>query len=355
MDFLVKRDDLHECRVADSPAPELEPGQALLAVSHFGLTSNNITYAVLGEAMNYWSFFPADEGWGRMPVWGFADVEASTHDGVEVGTRVYGYFPPSTHLVVAPGRVTASGFTDVSAHRTALPSVYNRYDRVDTDPSYRPEREAQQMLLRPLFYTSFLLDDFLAENEFFGAGTVVLSSASSKTAHGTAFLLSRRGGTEVIGLTSSRSSEFVNGLGVYDRVVAYDDIESLQPGTAVYVDMAGNADTRRAVHEHFGEGLKHSAMVGVTHHDRLGASADPPPGPQPTIFFAPAWVTKRTEDWGREGLQNRLAEAWEPYVEWTDTWLDVVHERGPEALQRTYLDLLDGRIDPSAGLVLSPS
>ena len=29
-DFLVKRDDIRECRIADSEPPELEPGQALL-------------------------------------------------------------------------------------------------------------------------------------------------------------------------------------------------------------------------------------------------------------------------------------------------------------------------------------
>ena len=353
MDFLIKRDDLHDCRVADAVVPEIETGQALLAVSSFGLTTNNITYAVMGEAMSYWGFFPAEEGWGRMPVWGFADVVASAHDAIEEGTRVYGYLPPSSHVVVTPDRVGAHGFTDGAPHRAELPPVYNRYERVDADPAYRADREDQQMLLRPLFYTSFLLDDFVADERFFEAAAVVISSASSKTAHGTAFLLSRRDGVEVIGLTSSRSRSFVEGLGVYDRVVAYDDLESLPRGTAVYLDLAGDADTRRAIHEHYGAGLAHSAVVGATHHDRVGASADPPPGPRPTFFFAPDRVAKRSADWGRDGLEQRLAEAWTPYVDWTDGWLEVVHERGPEAVQRTYLDLLDGRIDPAAGHVLS--
>ena len=46
-----------------------------------------------------------------------------------------------------------------------------------------------QALLRPLFMLSFLVDDFLAENEFYGARRVMLSSASSKTAFGLAHLL----------------------------------------------------------------------------------------------------------------------------------------------------------------------
>ena len=105
MDFLIARDDLHRTRFADAPMPELESGQALLAVDAFGLTSNNITYAMFGDAMSYWGFFPAEDGWGRMPVWGFAEVTASRHDAVEPGTRVYGYLPPSTELLIAPGRV----------------------------------------------------------------------------------------------------------------------------------------------------------------------------------------------------------------------------------------------------------
>ncbi len=97
-DFLVKRDDLRECRIADSAAPELEPGQALLRVDTFGLTANNVTYAVFGETMSYWDFFPAEDGWGRVPMWGFAEVERSEAEGVEPGTRLFGYLPPSSHL-----------------------------------------------------------------------------------------------------------------------------------------------------------------------------------------------------------------------------------------------------------------
>src|SRR6187401_3558662 len=119
-DFLVKREDLRECRVADAEPPEIEPGQALLRIDTFGLTANNITYAVLGELMSYWDFFPAEPGWGRVPMWGFAEVERSEADGVEAGTRLYGYLPPSSHLVVTPERAGDAGFVDASPHRAEL-------------------------------------------------------------------------------------------------------------------------------------------------------------------------------------------------------------------------------------------
>jgi Protein of unknown function (DUF2855) len=353
VDFLVAKDDLHRCRFRDAPAPDLEPGQALLGVNAFGLSANNITYAMFGQTMSYWSFFPADEGWGRVPVWGFAEVVSTRIEALEEGTRVYGYLPPSTSLVVSPMRVDEHGFIDGSAHRAALPSAYNSYVRVDGDPSYDVHYEDQQMLLRPLFFTSYLIDDFLQDGVLENAGTVVLSSASSKTASALAFLLARREGVEIVGLTSARSVEFAHRLGVYDELVAYEDISSLPQRDAVYVDMAGNADVRSAVHERYGERLVHSAVVGATHHDQLGEVPESLPGPRPAFFFAPDRAAKRAKDWGRDGLERRLADAWDPYVEWTGGWLQVIHGHGPEDVEQAYLDLLDGRIDPARAHVLS--
>ncbi len=354
MDFLIARDDLHRCRWQEDDPAEPQPGQALLSVERFGLTSNNITYAAFGEAMSYWSFFPAEDGWGRMPVWGFAAVSESRVEGLPEGTRLYGYLPPSSTLLVAPTRVGPQGFVDASPHRAELPAAYNSYARTSADPIYEAEREDQQMLLRPLFFTSWLIDDFLREGNLFGAETVVLSSASSKTASALAFMLSREGGIFVVGLTSARSADYARSLGVYGEVLDYDELDALPQGSAVYVDMAGDASVRAIVHEHYGRRLAHSAVVGATHHDSLGAIPDSLPGPRPKFFFAPDRVAKRSSDWGRAGLEQRLAEDWRPYVAWADGLLQVIHGEGPEEIERAYLDLLDGRIDPASAHVLTP-
>jgi hypothetical protein len=353
-DFLVKRDDLRECRVTEGAAPEIESGQALLRVETFGLTSNNVTYAVFGEAMSYWDFFPAgEEGWGRVPMWGFAEVERSEAEGVEPGARLFGYLPPSSHLVVTPADAGETGFVDAAPHKATLPSAYHRYLVTDTDTFYRADTEEIQMLLRPLFFTSFLIDDQLDDEGLTGRGPILISSASSKTAIAAAFLLARRDGVELVGLTSPRSVEFVEGLGIYGRTVAYNAIGSLEPGPAIFVDIAGDGGVRRAVHEHFGDELAHSMAVGVTHWEELGAGAGDLPGPTPAFFFAPDRVTKRSADWGRAELERRVADAWHPFCEWTGGWLKPICGEGFDALREAYLDALEGRVYPKHAHVLT--
>ena len=62
LDLEVDRHDLHRMRALETPARPLQPGEARLRIDRFGLTANNITYAVFGDAMGYWQFFPATRG-----------------------------------------------------------------------------------------------------------------------------------------------------------------------------------------------------------------------------------------------------------------------------------------------------
>ncbi len=352
-DFLVKRDNLRECQIAESSEAEPGPGQALLRVESFGLTANNITYAVMGQLMSYWEFFPAADGWGRVPMWGFARVERSESQGVEPGMRLYGYLPPSSYLLVTPAEAGRHGFLDGSPHRASLPAAYQSYMATDTDPFYRVDTEDLQMLLRPLFFTSFLIDDQLFDEGLCERGPSVISSASSKTAIAVAFLLAQREGVELVGLTSARSTEFVEDLGVYGRIVTYEEIDTLPRGPATFVDIAGDGAVRLAVHTHYGDELIHSMTVGITHWEELGSGAGELPGPSPTFFFAPDRLAKRREDWGGVELQRRAADAWHPFCEWTGGWLEVMPGSGFEAVQSAYLDVLEGRVGPKSAHVLS--
>ncbi len=366
--LFIARNNLHQLRYGADPdaTRPLEPGQARLAIECFALTANNITYAAFGEAMKYWQFFPApDAAWGCLPVWGFGTVTESRAEGVAVGERVYGYFPAGTHLVVTPARVSAAGFSDAAPHRQELAAVYQAYTFCARDPGWQPRLEGLQAVLKPLFTTSFLIDDALAENGFHGARQLLLSSASSKTAYGTAFCLAMRRGTpgapKVVGLTSPANLAFTRSLGCYDEVLAYADLASLDAGVpALYIDFAGDAALRRSVHEHWGDALTYSSSIGGTHWEALGPGRDLP-GPRPTLFFAPAQMKRRSaeppEGWGSAVLRQRIAAAWNAFVARVersdDAWVTVVNASGAAATEAAYRALLEGRANPREGLMLS--
>ena len=211
------------------------------------------------------------------------------------------------------------------------------------------------MLLKPLFTTSFVLDDFAAGNDFYGAKSVILTSASSKTAFGLAFLLKRNRSddVEVIGLTSPGNVAFVEGLGCYDRVVAYDDIGTLDATVPVMnVDMSGNAKVLIALHNHYGDNMKYDCLVGITHWEGF-ATLEGLSGAKPQGFFAPDQIKKRVAEWGNEGLQTRIADAWQAFIEPVSGWVNVIQVRGPKDAEALYIDMLDGRAAPDKGYIVS--
>ncbi len=362
--LLIDKADLSRTRLRSVEDTALAEGQIRVAVARFAFTSNNITYAAFGDAMHYWDFFPTGEdGWGIVPVWGFADVVQSAHPGVAVGERLYGYFPMAEQCVLQPVRLTPNGFGDAAPHRSSLHAVYNQYLRVDSDPFYRADSEDLQALLRPLFITSWLIDDFLADNDFFGAaadparpGVMLLSSASSKTAYGTAFLLAQRKGVEVVGLTSAANVGFCESLGCYHRVLTYEQLNQLAADTTcLYVDFAGNAALRSAVHHRF-PGLGYSCSIGGTHVDQLGGARDLP-GPKASLFFAPAQIKKRNTDWGAAALAEKLVHGWQAFLakvsDPASPWLTIQVHAGRAALQPVYAAVLAGDADPRLGQVVA--
>jgi len=356
-DFQVRRDDLRDTRVVDAgePPAQLGEGEALLRIDRFALTANNVTYGVMGDALGYWQFFPpAAEGWGRVPAWGYADVVASAAEGIEPGQRFYGYVPMSSHLTVRP-EMGGPGFVDTTDHRSALPAIYNQYLRVDPAAPVADE----QLVMRPLFGTSCLLEDFLRTNDWFGATALVLGSASSKTAYGLAHLLAGASDApQALGLTSERNRGFVESLGLYDRVITYDAID-LGNDDVVYVDMSGDIRVRTAVHRAAGTRLRRSIAVGATHWEQAadttagagGGEPDPDPGPEPELFFAPSHIERLQNELGGPDLQRRLADAWAGFAPRLSTWMEIDRVDGPDALTHAWRQLVDGTADPRRAYV----
>ena len=364
LNLLVRKDALGTTQIQTAITQPLQAGQVRVKIERFALTSNNITYAAMGDAMQYWRFFPTeDAAWGRIPVWGFATVQESQHPLLEVGEKLYGYFPMANSVDLTPGTITAAYFFDTAPHRAELNPVYNQYMRCKVDPFYTADTEDLQALLRPLFITSWLIDDFLADNAFFGAAAMagqhaqlLLSSASSKTAYGTAFQLAQREGVDVVGLTSPGNVAFCESLGCYTRVLTYDQLARIAPDApCVYVDFAGNTTLRKAIHTHCKQ-LKFSSSIGATHVTEMGGAKDLP-GPKATLFFAPAQIKKRSAEWGSQVLGQRMVQSWRKFAEQVaqpgSPWLVVAQHHGPDAVQAAYQQVLSGSGDPRVGHMLS--
>ncbi|WP_342245485.1 DUF2855 family protein [Pseudomonas sp. OTU5201] len=356
--LFTRKDALDQTRlVYQETNLETAEGEIVLRLDLFSLTTNNITYAAFGDSMQYWQFFPTgEEGWGHMPVWGFADVLDSKVAGVEVGERFYGYFPIASHVRLQPERVTPRGFYDGAEHRRNLTSAYNQYTRCSWDRYYSPATEALQILLKPLFLTSAMLADFLEDNGLFGATQVVFSSASSKTAYGTAVCLGHRPGRHLVALTSPRNSTFVEGLGCYQQSCIYDQLERLandQP--TLYVDFSGDLALRAHVHQHFGTSLMYSCFAGSAQTPEANVLSCPV-GPQPAFFFAPVQIRKRNAAWGPEQVSRHIGEGLQDFYQQVSRpprpWLSVVEGRGYEAAQALIADLFHGRVAADEGHVI---
>jgi len=360
----VDRSSPGTTRLARSELAPLDPGQVRLRIDRFALTANNVTYAVMGDMLGYWDFFPVDAAdpsddvhWGRVPAMGWADVVESTHPEVGVGGRYYGWYPMGRYLDLTVS-ATEDGLRDDGAHRQAHAPVYRSYVDTTRDqmyPSVDADRlgdaEDRHALLRGLFLTGLLADAFFADHDYFGADAIVVLSASSKTAIGFAQRASERGVASVVGLTSAPNAEFVRSLGWYDQVVTYDDIESLPVVDAVSVDMAGDAAALAAVHERFGSRLGYSMIIGKSHHD--SPMAEITVGPSPQLFFAPTEVSRRLDEWGRDEYQRRCAEALESFVVGSDRWLGVQRTTGASAAEATWHEVFDGKVPPSIGRIAS--
>jgi hypothetical protein len=350
--FEVRKSDWSQTRFVEGPVPALGPGQALLRVDRFAVTANNVSYALSGDLLGYWRFFPCAEGWGRIPVMGYADVIRSTHPEVREGTRCFGFYPMGRHLVIQPGAVSPAQIVDGASHRAGLAPAYAQYLPTTGDALWSEKREDQILLMRGLFMTSFLADDFLAEQGWRGARSVLISSASSKTSIALAFQVKQAGRVRAVGLTSARNLDFVRRLGFYDEVVTYDEIPALPVEPAVFVDMAGDGAVTAAVHRRFGDALAYDCTIGATHWS-ADRKNDGLPGPKPEFFFAPAQIVKRSKDWGPQVLGQRIAAAWTTFCDASDAWLHVVRSRGREGLERVYQDTLAGRTHPADGHIVS--
>lgn len=356
----IKRSDLTQSRIVDTPRTPLGEGQVRLRIESFSVTANNVTYAVAGDAFGYWNFFPVvDElegDWGVVPMWGHAVVEESRHGDIAVGERVYGYLPMGTHLDVLPVGVSPGGFSDGAAHRQPMSPIYNQYSRLTADPEHDSGREAERMIFGPLFKTGFLIESFMRAEAWFGAEAVVLTSASSKTALSLASVARARSPrVRRIGLTSPGNVDFVRSSGFYDAVLSYDAIADLPQAASVLVDFAGNAGVIHAVHSALGDALKYSCTVGATHVGAgFGRDNGLLPGPKPVLFFAPDHAVAAIKQLGPKAFGEAVAQSWHSFLGEVGDAVRIERRAGLDQAQAAFAEIHGGSGDPAAGIVIEP-
>ncbi len=351
----VDRGDLRTTKIVTKPKPALGQGAVLMEIETFGLTANNVSYAVSGDAIGYWNYYPADDPWGKVPVWGFGRVVESAHSDVALGERVWGFFPMASHAVLEPGKLTRGSMTDGAAHRSDLPALYNRYTRTATDPDVLKTMDAERCILFPLFATSYVLYDYLIAHDFFGAEQVLIGSASSKTGFGLAHMLHHDPAVtqDVVGLTSPGNKDFVTGLGTYDRVVSYHDAETLDAGRpAAFVDMSGDGALLERLHHHFQDRMVESCRVGATHWEAGGVPKDLP-GATPQFFFAPAHMARRDEEWGPGVVFQKASMASVEMAKAIRDRMSMETIHGADSAAAVWRDMLDNKVSPNRGIVVS--
>jgi hypothetical protein len=230
----------------------------------------------------------------------------------------------ATEVTLRPARAGEATFAEGSAHRSGLAGAYNVYSWAD---AATPGTDDVALVLRPVFWLSFTLDDHLSR-QVPGTRPVIVTSASSKAALGLAHLLARRG-VPVTGLTSARHCPFVAGLGLYDQLPA---------AGAVLADIAGNTALRDRIGRHAGRPAQ-VVTAGLTHPDAASTS-DGGPG---VGFFVPDEIRARVREWGWPTLEQRFGAALDGFARSARSWLHVVRHRGLGSAGDLYQAVLGDR------------
>ena len=356
--FQIKKTDQSVTRLVDLHEVEVTAGhgEIVVQIERFGFSANNVTYAVAGDTLNYWQFFPTvddvNDEWGVLPVWGFAEVVQSNIDSVDVGERLFGYFPPAHKLKMKPAEIAEAHFFDSSAHRLELPKGYNLYRRVKAEPASNLDADNLRMLLYPLYVTAFCIWDQMVEFDWYNAEQIITISASSKTSIGLGYALKHDGhAPKTVGLTSASNKPFVEGLELYDSVVSYLDIsDQIKNIPSIIVDMAGNGELLGDLHTLLGENMHQTISVGLTHWNTERRDSRVVKD-RTAFFFAPSRIQTRMKEWGADVFGEKSGQFAKDAAANSSKWLDLQNYNRLDQLNQVYNVIREGKAKPDMGIL----
>ncbi|GKT44251.1 uncharacterized protein ColSpa_04432 [Colletotrichum spaethianum] len=175
---ISKRDlSKHETLAIDLPMPQLAAYSIRIRTSLIGITSNNYTYAKMGDILQWWSTWPVpldapapynnQAEWGIVPAWGFARVLESTIDAIPAGGLMYGYWPTSSHPIdmkLEPAEPKGH-FREISEHRQKLGTMYNHYNLID-ESAQSDEFRAWFANVYPVWNGGYVMNRFTYPTDF---------------------------------------------------------------------------------------------------------------------------------------------------------------------------------------------
>ena len=205
-------------------------------------------------------------------------------------------------------------------------------------------------------------------NNYFATKTVVVSSASSKTAFTVAYNIQRRKqrpgspAVRIVGLTSQSNLRFTRNLGLYDDIFTYADLASVastnppsQP--LIYVDVLGNSPLNSRVNEV----LSPSVFVS------LGMS-NPTDGATASViskedkgntsvkgFFMPEWLAVRIKQLSSQQIVKLQVEAWDGLMRDCVKWVNIekIYGTGENGVILSYRKTLEGKVGADKGQAFS--
>jgi hypothetical protein len=104
--------------------------------------------------------------------------------------------------------------------------------------------------------------------------------------------------------------------------------------------------------KHLGDNLKKTVIIGATQWEQLQPDGGLG-GTDAEFFFLPTWLVKRREEWGPNEFGTRYAEAWAAFLPSVNDWMKIVPAQGPTDVEAAYLGMLEGKIAPEEGLILT--
>lgn len=377
-----------ETVVLHDELPALQQGEIRMRVDKVGLSANNNFYAQMGEApfLKFFAVYPVAHrpDLANVPAWGTATIVESNHPDFAVGEQYRGFLHMS-NVVQMKAKRTAEGFVASGGNRDKLNKAYNGFIRVK-DSKASPfagsgPRADLATIAAPGALSGLLLCELLRMNRFYGANSIVLTSASSKLSLATAFLLKaeREQGTitRIIGYSAAKNAPFVRATGLFDDVLTYEEDLPTDPTLKpVFIDVAGDATVYRRIQKRLAKAL----AVGGTHSKAkastftafspggivkmVGSMVAPPSvatwldrhlDPTLEMFFAPTVMTQLVARWGRATLDERCDAALAQFVDAAleHGWIKIVRAEATSAIQAEYRRIVEGTVPPSEAIIVS--